>query len=103
MKFIAAILSIYILVLVAFPCADKSECNVMHKTELSQQATASTVPAMDECSPFCVCNCCVSIVLVQIFSVSFESLFYTHYRFPEFKPSFSFAGFSSIWQPPQLN
>ena len=103
MKFFATLFSLYILFLVAFPCADKPDGNMLQKTEISKSSTSSSMPDLDQCSPFCVCSCCVSGIIHQVFVLSFDNLTVTHYRFPELVQSFHFARFASIWQPPQLN
>ena len=57
MKFLAFILSIYILALNFSPCEDNSSGNDELKTEISEQSSSEHAD-LDLCSPFCQCHCC---------------------------------------------
>ena len=59
MKFIAAILALYIFALNLAPCEDYVTVDKELKTEISQAAgNDHQHPNSDLCSPFCKCNCC---------------------------------------------
>ncbi|WP_089378790.1 DUF6660 family protein [Lutibacter flavus] len=59
MKFIAAILSIYIFALNLVPCEDYESPNYQVKTEISQDMDDNHQHQEgDFCSPFCSCQCC---------------------------------------------
>ncbi|MHA7944451.1 DUF6660 family protein [Formosa sp. 3Alg 14/1] len=59
MKFLAVILSIYILALNFAPCEDIASIDDDITTEITQQSDANhDHNATDECSPFCQCHCC---------------------------------------------
>ena len=58
MKFLAFILSIYILALNFAPCQDNDEFNTEVKTEITQHNTDDGHMDLDLCSPFCQCHCC---------------------------------------------
>tara|TARA_R110002072_G_scaffold97577_1_gene214596 strand:+ start:720 stop:1031 length:312 start_codon:yes stop_codon:yes gene_type:complete len=59
MKFIAFILSIYILALNFAPCEDNATSDNDIKIEISQNSGASEGHnVLDLCSPFCQCHCC---------------------------------------------
>ncbi len=107
MKIVNIILSIYIIVLVAYPCADKHTdvySNSSHN-QTNHQHNHSQDTDNDFCSPFCVCNCCGQQILTFLEIQSFQFLV----QFQEIKTSISFYKsisfsnfFGSIWQPPQL-
>jgi len=107
MKILNIILSIYIIMLTAYPCADKHN-DVLGKSSQSQSSSQhnhSHDEETDLCSPFCVCNCCSQQTLTFLEIQSFQFLV----QFQEIKSSISFYKstsfsnfFGSIWQPPQL-
>jgi hypothetical protein len=68
MKISATILTFLILVLTVIPCHDIPRFNSLHKvTEIAQNTETNNAPEdRDFCSPFCVCQCCQSNVLVII-------------------------------------
>lgn len=107
MKILNIILSIYIIVLTAYPCADKHN-DVLVKSshqQTSSQDNHSHETDNDLCSPFCVCNCSGQQTIVLFETQSFN--FFVQQQ--EIKTSVSFYKstffsnfFGSIWQPPQL-
>ncbi|OQX97998.1 MAG: hypothetical protein B6I20_11625 [Bacteroidetes bacterium 4572_117] len=58
MKSLAIIISVYILALIAIPCADAhaSDSGKVSMELLQQDYNHSD--GVDLCSPFCFCNCC---------------------------------------------
>jgi len=102
MKAFACILSLYLLILTAIPCHDVPKDNAAFKTELCQNTTNTHSNDIDTCSPFCVCNCCVSPISHQVFKVSFTCYSITRIQFNAYTSSFSSFNSASIWQPPQL-
>ncbi|MDP4189500.1 MAG: hypothetical protein Q8907_06505 [Bacteroidota bacterium] len=102
MKVIAYILSIYVLVLIAIPCADKPDDNLLHKPEITQGSPSGHHQDMDHCSPFCVCSCCASPVVLQFYAFP-ANLIYVQVDFPELVPDFHSATLNSVWQPPRLS
>ncbi|MDW5289596.1 DUF6660 family protein [Formosa sp. PL04] len=59
MKFLAVILSIYILALNFAPCEDTASFDDDTTTEFSEHSDSNhDHNASDECSPFCQCHCC---------------------------------------------
>ena len=59
MKYLAVILSIYILALNFAPCEDNASFSDDTTTEVSQQSDSDhDHNSSDECSPFCQCHCC---------------------------------------------
>lgn len=104
MKFLACILSIYILVLTTLPCHDTNECEDNAKVQMSQNMTNNSqeVPDVDLCSPFCDCNCCASITVQSIFKIDFTFDTFFTVQYPKYISDFSSFNFTSIWQPPKL-
>ncbi|WP_073370954.1 DUF6660 family protein [Flavobacterium fluvii] len=106
MKIINCIFSIYLIVLSCLPCADLEVGSLSHP---SQEITSNTdkhshEKSNDACSPFCVCNCCGSQILVYQTNYSFSSfrnIIYT--KVPECQSLLTSSYFGSIWQPPQVN
>jgi hypothetical protein len=103
MKHFACLFSLYLLLLSIVPCVDAAKENTLSKTETSQNTTASHPNDIDECSPFCTCNCCVSPVVFQNYSMEFDCFYFikdcpSEYTFNDL----SLTG-TSIWQPPQLS
>jgi hypothetical protein len=74
MKLLASILSLLIPVLISIPCIDLPENNTLLKlSELTHKTDAGNHQEdIDYCSPFCVCQCCQSNVLVTIPPVLFH-------------------------------
>lgn len=60
-RYLLIILSIEFLVLSVFPCQDKNNLEAKHQMEHNQ----------DECSPFCVCQCCHTSVMLDLIIADF--------------------------------
>ena len=59
MKFLAFVLSIYVLALNLAPCEDNAGLDIEVKTEISQAiGDDHQHQEADLCSPFCICHCC---------------------------------------------
>ena len=102
MKAFACILSLYILILTAIPCIDVPQDQAAFQTELSQTTTHNCQNGPDTCSPFCVCNCCVSPITPLVYSVSFTCYSITRIQFNQYTTCFSSNDKASIWQPPKV-
>ena len=104
MKFLACIMSLYILVLIAVPCADHPEDHVLVKNEIVSGTHQDRDHAGDQCSPFCTCDCCVSPILYQDHTLIFQCF---TVLLGTYLPEYSVESISfypgSIWQPPQLS
>ena len=105
MRFLACILSFYIMALTAIPCIDLPEDHSVQKIEISQNTCdLPQQKEADSCSPFCTCNCCASPVIQQEFSIQFDSFSYLQQSFTaEYSSEFVSRYSGSIWQPPQLS
>lgn len=83
-------------------------CNDTHaQTETSSVTQVSNVENVqhhkDFCTPFCICSCCTTPIIIQTtttFEVSFFENFNT--QTPIFYKSITSNFYGSIWQPPQL-
>jgi len=101
MKFIAFILSIYILGLNLAPCDDYDVLNNEVKTEISK-AVGDDHQDSDLCSPFCNCHCChiyathfkIVDFTINTTEISTEVFYHFNGLVKDFNPT--------ILQPPQV-
>ncbi|MCP1996829.1 DUF6660 family protein [Flavobacterium sp. HSC-61S13] len=96
-------ISVLLLVLALLPCADKKTVTAMEHT-LTQVSTSSHQHVgMDKCSPFCVCNCCTSPIMIKN-NVFFEQFTFpkTTLKSPDYYQSFVITVFHFIWKPPRI-
>lgn len=101
MKYIAVILSVYVMVLTAMPCSDNHSANSRSVTyELSQQ-NHSQANDLDLCSPFCFCHCCQTLSFPSFYDGLLSNIELLTLNFPFRESRFS-NPFSSIWQPPKI-
>ncbi|MFC4389669.1 DUF6660 family protein [Flavobacterium quisquiliarum] len=106
MKWIAIIMSIYLMALSNMPCADMEVNSAMHKTaQFASEDNHSHDKDNDLCSPFCACNCCGAQVLSYQTPANFE--FPAPYNLisiplPTYQSVFISDFYGSIWQPPQI-
>ncbi|MDP4238907.1 MAG: hypothetical protein Q8904_05475 [Bacteroidota bacterium] len=103
MKALACILSLYILILTAIPCNDVPPDHAAFKTELSPNSTGHHQNTTDTCTPFCVCNCCVSPISHVVYRVTLACYSNAGILFSNYTASFSSLATASIWQPPKLS
>ncbi|MGQ7947352.1 DUF6660 family protein [Flavobacterium sp. WC2509] len=106
MKWIAIILSIYLITLSSMPCADLEVNSSVHKTaQFSSEENHSHDKQNDLCSPFCTCNCCGAQVLSYqaniVFGLSTIPAVIIK-ALPTYKSILYSNFFGSIWQPPQI-
>ena len=106
MKWIAIILSIYLMALSNMPCADMEVNSAMHKTaQFSSENNHTHDKDNDLCSPFCACNCCGAQVLSYQTAVTFEfpaASSIISIPLPNYNSVFASNFYGSIWQPPQI-
>lgn len=103
MKYLAFILSLYILVLIAVPCIDVPQDESAHKIEHAGDSSHHHENETDHCSPFCTCYCCAVNAEVPFVSVAVDCLAFTQFNYSEYQLSFSLSPYATIWQPPQLS
>jgi len=105
-KWITAILSIYLIMLSSMPCADLEDNSAVHKTsQFSSEQNHSHEKQSDLCSPFCSCNCCGAQVLSYQANIIFEfpvKSAIISLQLPSYNSVFTSNFFGSIWQPPQI-
>lgn len=106
MKWIAIILSIYLMALSNMPCADMEVNSAMHKTaQFSSEENHSHDKENDLCSPFCACNCCGVQILSYQTPITFEfpkACNPISIQLPSYNSLLASNFYGSIWQPPQL-
>ena len=101
MKYVAVILSVYVLVLTAMPCVDVYAANTDSVSiELTKQ---NPNPANDVelCSPFCFCHCCQTLSFPSFFRISNINLVKITLDIKLKEPAF-LSPVTSIWQPPKI-
>ncbi len=99
MKIFAYILSIFILVLTAIPCADKPQDNTLQKVELSN--TTSNHPSdFDHCTPFCTCQCCQTNIYFPSISAPFTAVG-LEISYNEYSPTFQSIELFDFLIPPK--
>ncbi|MFZ6037577.1 MAG: DUF6660 family protein [Bacteroidota bacterium] len=100
MKYLAVILSMYVMVLTAIPCNDVHAANTNSVSlELSEQSPNQTND-VDLCSPFCFCHCCQTLSFPSFFNGLLSNVEVVALNIT-FKESRFSNHFSSIWQPPK--
>lgn len=65
MKYLAVVLSIYVIFLCSLQCRDEIDA-CSSKTEHSQTENHHSDSDCNSCSPFCVCNCCHTNTIVIV-------------------------------------
>lgn len=105
MKWITAILSLYLVFLSSLPCSDIEETSPIHERTEFASDNHSHEKQNDLCSPFCICNCCGTHVLsyqsANIFEFKVPSAVIS-ILLPSYKSVFISNFYGSIWQPPQI-
>lgn len=110
-KWFTTILSLYLLGLSIWPCADEVQpiprqghATVLAKADRSYPG--SSHEHHDQCTPFCSCSCCAAIVtLLPQFSykltasVAIKPVVATSFRYTS--PHWADT-LSAIWQPPKI-
>lgn len=101
MKYIAVILSVYVMALTAMPCTDvhAADTNSASLELLVQNQNHTNI--VDLCSPFCFCHCCQTLSFPSFFRISFINLVDFTLDI-EFKESTFLSHIVSIWQPPKI-
>jgi hypothetical protein len=102
MRFFAFIFSVYIFGLTLVPCVDRPDPDAGCKVVLTQTGNDQHANDIDQCSPFCSCECCVTLVIQQDSSVHFDTFFMPQeYHSTEYVSAFPSDYLNAIWQPPQ--
>ena len=100
MRGLAVFLSFYIVLLSTLPCADFVNSNTTSGIEFSQETTGSNHNDIDQCSPFCTCQCCQASFYVTYPPILFpsEELGFIHY---EYAPDFQSIDLFDFLIPPK--
>ena len=91
----------YFVALMAKPCADKADCNEFDQTKTSQSEHHKD-HADEICTPFCVCSCCSTNILVTDYSHNLIDLTLINTVYKDHEDSKISSIIISIWQPPKL-
>lgn len=104
MKAFTIILSIYFIGLAIVPCTDTPETSFEGTTPvISTEHHNHSVPSQDNCTPFCSCACCGSLVMhptfhkIEINFIEFYYSFSFHYTF-----DYSLDFKEGVWHPPAI-
>lgn len=105
-RVIAIIMSVLMLSLLTMPCSDDIDLHSNDITYNDVHNHDSPTDQHDNCSPFCVCNCCKSMTIYSFKKIELPEVFLAHF----FEKSFSFLNGQilqksvlDIWQPPKLS
>lgn len=110
-KWLTIILALYLLGLSLWPCADEmlskfGQESTVVLTKADIPYPGSSHEHHDQCTPFCTCTCCATIITVAghfsysiIGSVAIVPLAATNFRYTS--PHWADM-LSAIWQPPKL-
>jgi hypothetical protein len=102
MKHLATTLSFMILLLMATPCHDYAQDNTLLKATQADHKTETNHSHQDTdlCSPFCVCQCCQSNVIVAITPVQchIEGFVFYYYSYTQ---SLEYPGIFEFLIPPK--
>lgn len=104
MRVVAFVMSVLILYMATLPCTDRGHSRIGAKQCLVSEAGDHTQRQADHCTPFCVCSCCATLVIVQSpyhtnpLAPQMSKKTYTHYVNP-----LNMEVANTIWQPPQAS
>lgn len=101
LKYIAVILSMYIMVLAAMPCSDVHAADTNSASIVLLVQGQNHTNDVDLCTPFCFCHCCQTLSFPSYYDgiSSDVEMLALNITFKE--PRFS-NPLSSIWQPPKI-
>lgn len=85
----------------AKPCADKGECNEFNQIDTSQ-CDDHKEHSDEVCTPFCVCSCCSTNILVTDYPPDLSNLTLINTIYKAQEDSKISSIIISIWQPPKL-
>lgn len=104
MKWSAFLLGIYILLLSFLPCADSRECTAPAETRISAlSGHEGHQHAQESCTPFCMCACCgTTVILQQAVFFPVTPTVVPQRRMVPGNTAFQSYDFGAVWQPPQL-
>lgn len=105
LRFIAVILSLFILSLLTVPCSDDISYTDVTIENLAHNHESSS-NTHDNCSPFCACNCCKTYTVYALEKIKLPEEFpVAHVEKLYFTLSQGDTQYAvlDVWQPPQLS
>ena len=104
MKWLALLLSVFMIVISCIPCADAApEVSMLAQTTIQEKSDSDNhTPAADLCSPLCICNCCAGFALQITLQKTSLPVFKVITPAPVHQPVALLNPSFSIWQPPRL-
>ncbi len=103
MKYIAILISGYVLYMVSLPCADEIvHHNIFRLEQSSPQGKPCADNDLDGCSPFCVCACCGVIVDPVVDQIAFQPYYFIQSEYFILNTDFTSDYFNFFWQPPKI-
>ncbi len=101
MRLISILFSVYMMLLVALPCAEMAEKDHSNNAPISQ--SSENHDDCNDCSPFCFCNCCASPMICHVEAIDLQVSIIARKQETSY-PRLSITQRSGdIWQPPQLS
>ena len=103
MKWLALLVSMYILSLASMPCVDEpNHVCTKHQEHSTQNDTQQNNNLPNTCSPFCVCACCNVSVVVSFYFVNTIPSRLVQNAYIPFYENITSRFNVSIWQPPKI-
>ena len=105
-QLLTLLLSVYLLALMGVPCRDDhshtTTTTIAVEKQLAQEDNHGH--EADNCTPFCVCACCTTPIVVQQLFTFQPVIFHAPYNrnVISFYQPVASSYFGSIWQPPQI-
>ncbi|MEO8146562.1 MAG: DUF6660 family protein [Bacteroidia bacterium] len=101
-QILATFFALYLLVLLVMPCHDNCNASIEPASLTIEQAQNHHEEDNGTCSPFCICSCCATHIVVQhIAGFDPDNIFFIRV-FNSFYQSFFSSTYHAIWQPPKL-
>ncbi len=104
MKSFAFIMALIVLALSCMPCMDEASAmsNDKAKAQISKSNSPEEHNDIDNCSPFCACNCCSGFTFVITTHQIENPILPSSEKASSFLPAEIINISLPIWQPPQL-
>ena len=104
MKFVALLISIYVLYMVSVPCIDGASCMTnTHADHTSHHEEPADHNDADGCSPFCICTCCSVTVILTAFHFESDPSYTPVIENIPLNQGLTSTFFQHIWQPPKIS
>ena len=101
MKYIATVLSIYVLVLTAMPCTDTHLTESSSATIELSEIHYDQFDNLNTCTPFCYCNCCQSLSIVSVYNYNINIFSNIEKELPILVQA-EIEQPQSFWKPPKI-